>query len=128
MARLDLPDAEICDRYRGGATIMSLAAAYQVNRGVIRRRLTEGGVTPRPLSEALRLRRPLPRPARDNVDEPGVVSMYRAGASIQDTAAEHGVCYSIVREVLTDRQEPIRHARCPRANRTTGRVTPESGD
>ena len=85
-------EAAIAD-VRAGATRTSVAAKYRIGRTTLREWLEEAGVPKAP-----------PGPKRKELGEReyAIIDTYTAGASILDTAREHGVSRSFVHRVVVE--------------------------
>lgn len=85
-------DAAVAE-VQAGATRTSVAAKYRIGRTTLREWLDEAGV---PAS------RPGPKPRRYGEREQEVIRTYVGGASILDTAKEHGLTRSAVHRIIVD--------------------------
>lgn len=85
-------EAAIAD-VRAGATRTSVAAKYGIDRAILRQWLEEAGVPKAP-----------PGPKRKELGEReyAIIDTYAAGASILDTAREHGVSRSCVHRLIVE--------------------------
>jgi uncharacterized protein (DUF433 family) len=103
-----VPVSEAAARYRQGATLTGLAAAYQVTGRTLRRELVAAGVSIRPPGGT---RIPLP------VDE--AAQLYAAGQTLRQLAERYGVCETVIYTRLTETGVPLR--------RKTGRKHVDAG-
>lgn len=88
---------EAATRYRQGATLTDLAAAYAVTARTIRGRLLAAGVT-------LRSRAPgrIPIPIEEAAE------LYRSGLTMRQIADRYGVCETVIHNRLTEADVPLR--------------------
>jgi lambda repressor-like predicted transcriptional regulator len=92
-----VPVGEAAARYRRGATLTELAAAYAVTRQTIGRKLAAAGV---PLRSRVGGRIPIP------VAE--AAELYRSGQTLRQIAGRYGVCESVIHHRLTEAGVPLR--------------------
>jgi len=92
-----VPVEEAAARYRQGATLTELAAAYAVTRWTIRRRLAAAGVP-------LRSRAPVPIP----IPVQEAAGLYRSGQTLRQLAGRYGVCETVIYDRLTQAGVPLR--------------------
>jgi lambda repressor-like predicted transcriptional regulator len=96
-AASQVPAQEAAARYRQGAALTKLAAAYQVSARTMRRELVAVGVSIRPPGG---VRIPIP------VDE--AAQLYAAGQTMRRIAARYGVCETVIYDRLTKADIPLR--------------------
>jgi DNA invertase Pin-like site-specific DNA recombinase len=87
--RMDLPDAEIVERYKRGEPVQQIAKAYGVSWAPIMQRIREGG--------DLVLRRPVPTEQKKQA-----VRLYQTGLSPNAVASQLGLSRTTVRNAVVE--------------------------
>jgi uncharacterized protein (DUF433 family) len=92
-----VPVQEAAARYRRGAALTKLAAAYQVTARTMRRELVAVGVSIRP-----------PGGVRIPIPVAEAAQLYAAGRTMRQIAARYGVCETVIYDRLTKADIPLR--------------------